>query len=302
MLDGIDDDLYSICFMTTNYYDQLVGTTVGQQLFRSGRLDFSREFYNAEPVQVKQMFLWFYRPGWYPDVLSNTCGVNCELNHTDDGPCLVCYQPWVGQHNGHTCVVSQSRGRWSLGARELKPRSLQVQEQDFLDTFDRVLTAITPESTAQPQPLQPQDEHNKRNRRDLFQVRCDRLKALKALVMKEAFGKVQNDATGTFESRAGWAPKPETPSWLKVLAYAASRHFESEHMLRRYHVSDVQAYFQCMLFQKHRCAMQCKAPHCALQIKRFPALSGTWTIPSSSPWRCLALRSSSRTQARAWNP
>ena len=201
------------------------------------------------------MFLWFYKAGWHPDMLNNTCGADCQLHHHDDGPCLVCYQPYGGQHSGHMCVVNQyqSRGSWSLGAREQPARSLQVQEQDFLSTFDRVVSAITPDSNAQaPQPQE--SDSNKRNRQDLFQARSDRLKILKALVMKEAFGKVHNDATSSFETRSGWSPNPDTPSWLKVLAYAASRHFESETHFRRWHVSDVQAYFQAMMYQKHRCA------------------------------------------------
>ena len=66
VLDGIEDNIYSICFMTTNYHEALTETEVGKQLFRRGRCDFKREFHNAEPIQVKQMFLWFYKPNWDP--------------------------------------------------------------------------------------------------------------------------------------------------------------------------------------------------------------------------------------------
>jgi hypothetical protein len=247
VLDGIEDDIYSICFMTTNYHEALTQTEVGRQLFRRGRCDFRREFHNAEAIQVKQMFLWFYKPHWDPDfiVVSSQigCGPECALVHSN--PCLVCNQLWVA-HSAHLCPTTGERGSFQIGTREpldTPVPTLQQQEKYFLKAYETVLSAINPESF--PQVLEP--------RQDLFDVRCDRLRNLKVLVMKEAFGKIQNKSNGDFETSEGWSPTASTPSWLKVLAYVASQHFESDSMHQKYHVSDVQAYFQCMLLQRHRC-------------------------------------------------
>jgi hypothetical protein len=277
VLDGIEDDLYSICFMTTNYHDELTCSDVGRQLFRRGRLDIRREFHNAEPIQVKQMFLWFYKSDWNTEKKQLVCGEDCVEGHHRDGPCLVCYQPY-SSHSGHMCVGSTlRRGSWPLNQKKVVlSRSLDEQEEDFLKAFESVVTAITPPLSSAAEPLE--SDSNTRNRRDLFQVRSDRLVKLKTLVMKEAFGKVKHASTGTFEKRAEWSADSSTPSWLKVLAYVASKHFESESMFRKYHVSDVQAYFQCMLFQQHRfVSLQCAG----IVMKLLTHLADTWTI------RCL---------------
>jgi hypothetical protein len=155
-------------------------------------------------------------------------------------------------------------------------RSLDEQEEDFLKAFESVVTAITPPLSSAAE--SSESDSNTRNRRDLFQVRSDRLVKLKTLVMKEAFGKVQHASTGTFDKRAEWSADSSTPSWLKVLAYVASKHFESESMFRKYHVSDVQAYFQCMLFQQHRfVSLQCAG----MVMTLLTHFADTWTI------RCL---------------
>jgi hypothetical protein len=239
--------------MTTNYHEALTETEVGKQLFRRGRCDFKREFHNAEPIQVKQMFLWFYKPHWDPDFIFVSekigCGPECDETHygdihTNSNPCLVCGKTWEA-HSGHLCP-NKERGSFQIGSRSSSATplpTLEQQEQYFLKAYENVLCAINPESC--PQVLEP--------RQDLFDVRCDRLRNLKVLVMKEAFGKIQNKSNGVFETSEGWSPNASTPSWLKVLAYVASQHFESESMFRKYHVSDVQAYFQCMLLQRHRC-------------------------------------------------
>jgi hypothetical protein len=195
------------------------------------------------------LFLWFYKPHWDPDFIfiseKIACGPECDETHFATDPCLVCKHIWEA-HDGHMCPTTGERGSFQIGTRDFSDTpvpTLQQQEQYFLKAYENVLCAINPES--RPEVLEP--------RQDLFDVRCDRLRNLKVLVMKEAFGKIQNKSNGVFETSEGWSPNASTPSWLKVLAYVASQHFESESMFRKYHVSDVQAYFQCMLLQRHRC-------------------------------------------------
>ncbi len=46
------------------------------------------------------------------------CDDTCSMDHSSDGPCLVCGEQWAGQHMGHDCVaVFSGRGSWRLNPR-----------------------------------------------------------------------------------------------------------------------------------------------------------------------------------------